>query len=101
MNDRIGKDLASEFLGAERPFLAWIRTGVAILSLLPILCGCSPAHLGFLDPQGPVAAAQRDHFWVVIAAVSIVVLPVLILRWMRGCVCAAPRPKVCDRPAGG
>ncbi|WP_170140457.1 cytochrome ubiquinol oxidase subunit II [Kushneria indalinina] len=33
---------------------------------------------GFMNPQGQVAEAQRYHFWVVIALVMIVVIPVII-----------------------
>lgn len=49
-----------------------------------VLCGlalddCSGPSLSFLDPQGPVAAAQREHFFEVLALLAIVVLPVLVL----------------------
>ncbi|WP_162617907.1 cytochrome c oxidase subunit II [Salinicola halophilus] len=55
--------------------------GVRAFGLLAVfaLAGCSDAHLTFLDPQGPVAAAQRHQFWLVIAVTSTVVLPVLVL----------------------
>lgn len=33
MSEKVEKGLASEFLAAERTFLAWIRTGIAVLSL--------------------------------------------------------------------
>lgn len=36
-------------------------------------------HLSFLDPQGPVAAAARDHFiWITAILVAFVALPVFI-----------------------
>ena len=49
------------------------------LAIMPLLAGCSHAHLSFLAPQGPIAAAQRDHFWLVIAITLVVVLPVFVL----------------------
>ncbi|OLO07597.1 hypothetical protein BTW08_12635 [Salinicola sp. MH3R3-1] len=48
-----------------------------LLSIL--LTGCSQTPISFLDPQGPVATAQRHQFGLIIALTSIVVLPVLIL----------------------
>lgn len=42
-------------------------------------CSSSTTHLSFLDPQGPIAAAQRTHLIVVVLLVLIVVLPVLVL----------------------
>ncbi|MCM2130084.1 cytochrome c oxidase subunit II [Larsenimonas rhizosphaerae] len=56
----------------------------AIVSCLALLAlsGCSSAP-GFLWPNGPVADAQRQHLWLVIALVMIVVLPVFILTpWL-------------------
>ncbi len=47
--------------------------------LIPMLAGCTSDTLSFLDPQGPIAAAQRDHFFAVIGLLMIVVLPVLVL----------------------
>lgn len=46
---------------------------------LALLAGCSPENLTFLDPQGPIAAAQRWHLFEVVALLMIVVLPVLVL----------------------
>jgi cytochrome o ubiquinol oxidase subunit 2 len=40
---------------------------------------CVPADLGFLDPQGPVAEAQRQHLAQVVLLVLIAALPVLVL----------------------
>ena len=57
-----------------RPPLYWL---VAVPLLLS---GCSSSsHLSFLDPQGPVAAAQRTHLIDVVLLMLIVVLPVLVL----------------------
>ncbi|SPJ33744.1 Cytochrome bo(3) ubiquinol oxidase subunit 2 [Kushneria phyllosphaerae] len=50
----------------------------ALLVLLILLSGCSANMPGFMNPQGPVAEAQRHHFWVIIALVMIVVIPVII-----------------------
>lgn len=50
-----------------------------LLVLTGTLAGCSDTHLTFLDPQGPIAAAQRHQFWLVVALTAIVVLPVLLL----------------------
>lgn len=43
------------------------------------LAGCTSEHSSFLDPQGPVAAAQRAHLFEVVGLLMIVVLPVLLL----------------------
>lgn len=62
------------------PRCRWI--GFAVF-MGAVLTGCSGSHLSFLDPQGPIAAAQRDHYWFVIALSMIVVLPVLVLTpWL-------------------
>ncbi len=45
---------------------------------LALLSGCDTGMPGFMNPQGPIAEAQRHHFWVVIALVMIVVIPVII-----------------------
>ncbi|PYE86180.1 ubiquinol oxidase subunit II [Pseudoroseicyclus aestuarii] len=49
--------------------------------LLPILLlagGCSPLRGGFLDAAGPVAEAQRGHFFALLGWMSIVTLPLFI-----------------------
>lgn len=43
-----------------------------------LLSGCVDNGASFMDPQGPVAAAQNIHFWQVTWISLIVVLPVLI-----------------------
>ncbi len=60
------------------------RVAVAIAAAciaLPLLAGCSgDLHLSFLDPQGPVASAQRWHFFLVVAALVVfVAIPVFVL----------------------
>ncbi|SFU65889.1 cytochrome bo3 quinol oxidase subunit 2 [Nitrosomonas eutropha] len=47
---------------------------------LVLLSGCnSTEHLSFLNPQGPIATAQSEHFWLVVAILFILIaLPVFI-----------------------
>jgi len=53
---------------------------LAVLLAPLVLGGASdPVHLSFLSPQGPVAAAQRLHIFVVMLIVCIVVVPVFVL----------------------
>jgi len=62
------------------------KLGTALVALLApfLLAGASdPVHLSFLNPQGPVAAAQRTHIFVVMLIVCIVVVPVFILTPRR------------------
>ncbi|RKR06693.1 cytochrome o ubiquinol oxidase subunit 2 [Kushneria sinocarnis] len=54
-----------------------IRCWITLLSIT-LLAGCSDGHISFLDPQGPIARAQYEHFWFVIGMCLIVVLPVFI-----------------------
>ena len=51
---------------------------VASLACL-VLAACSEQRVSFLDPAGPVAAAQRAHLIEVVALTMIAVLPVLVL----------------------
>lgn len=53
------------------------RWALALAALL-IINGCSTdRHLSFLDPQGPIAAAERTHFlWVVGILVVFVAVPI-------------------------
>ena len=68
------------------------RSAVACAALLTLLSGCSKApsppafadaHTGpaltFLVPYGPIAAAQREHFFEVVALLLFVVGPVLLV----------------------
>lgn len=52
----------------------------AIAGML-LLAGCTASGpgLSFLDPRGPIAAAERTHLYGVVAIVLIVVLPVIVL----------------------
>ncbi len=61
-------------------FLRWtsILRFVALVSAFGLV-SCSPLNSSFLDPYGPVAAAQRQLFLDVIAWMMIVVVPVFIL----------------------
>jgi cytochrome o ubiquinol oxidase subunit II len=69
--------------GAAAPFrsrAALWAAGPALFAPL-LLAGCSSAgaHLTFLDPQGPIALAERNHFAIVVLMLLIVVVPVLIM----------------------
>jgi cytochrome o ubiquinol oxidase subunit 2 len=63
------------------------------------VCGCSATGLGFLDPAGPVAYAQRELFGWVVGLSLVVVLPVILLtpvlvwryRYARKDACYQPR----------
>ena len=73
---------------------------LSIFSLIAFaLAGCSPLTSSFLDPSGPVAAAQRHLFFEVIGWMMIVVVPVFVLvplfawRYRRGNAAAQYRPE--------
>jgi cytochrome o ubiquinol oxidase subunit 2 len=53
--------------------------GLSITSLM--ISGCSTeTHLSFLDPQGPIAAAQRWHFYWVLGIMAVLVAgPIFLL----------------------
>jgi len=60
-----------------RMHLAWL---VSLMLTTYLLTGMSGAHAdSFLHAQGPVAAAQRHHFWQVVTVMMVVVLPVFLL----------------------
>jgi len=45
-----------------------------------LLAACGGTHLSFLDPQGPVADAQRWHFYWVLAVMAVMVAgPIFVL----------------------
>ena len=67
-----GKDL-------RRSFIRGVAHHVAPLLAVAALTACSQNKISFLDPQGPVADAQRGHFFYVIWLVLIVVMPVILL----------------------
>ena len=84
-------------MSIHRQGMAWRKIAglgllvLAGLAVLPMLSGCTGvAGISFLDPQGPVAAAQKAHLLKVTALSLIVVLPVLLLvpliawRYRRG-----------------
>lgn len=54
-------------------------TALVVVPLVAIGCASSGPEMSFLDPQGPVAAAQRSHLLQVIALLAIVVVPVFVL----------------------
>ncbi len=49
-----------------------------MVGAVALLSGCVEHGVTFMSPAGPVAAAQRDHFWQVTWISMIVVLPVII-----------------------
>lgn len=56
----------------------WLGLLVAVLLLTA--CSGDGAHLSFLDPQGPVADAERWHFYIVLGIMGILVAgPIFIL----------------------
>ena len=66
--------------GARRGFKRlsrWLTAGSSLL----LLAACSgPTHLSFLNPQGPIAEAQRWHFyWVTAIMLVLVAGPIFIL----------------------
>lgn len=59
------------------------RLGVAarnsvVCVLLLLLCSCSAANHGFLAAAGPVAQAERGHFFSIIGWMLIVVVPLFV-----------------------
>ncbi len=59
--------------------IAWGRWGVLCAVLLLAACA-SDTHLTFLNPQGPVADAQRWHFYVVLGVMAVLVAgPIFLL----------------------
>jgi cytochrome o ubiquinol oxidase subunit II len=56
------------------------RTRLAAL-FATLLCGCgSDRHLSFLNPQGPIAAIQRGHFFEVLTVLAVLVaMPIFLL----------------------
>ncbi|KAF0113426.1 MAG: cytochrome o ubiquinol oxidase subunit II [Rhodobacteraceae bacterium] len=82
--------------GARRAFLHWSSqlrpiggagarhaAGLATATLASaLLFGACPAlaqDLTFLDPAGPIARSELDHFWRIALISSVAVLPVLLL----------------------
>lgn len=63
--------------GQEKSPLRRNRAWPLVMSLI-LLSGCSEHMSGFMNPQGPVAEAQRHHFWVIVALVMIVIIPVIL-----------------------
>ncbi|TCS54466.1 cytochrome o ubiquinol oxidase subunit 2 [Primorskyibacter sedentarius] len=51
---------------------AWLLCGVLVLS------ACNEERNSFLDPAGPIAAAQRTHMFEVIAWTMIAIVPVFV-----------------------
>lgn len=64
---------------SARPKAA-LRSAVVALFAALLLAGCSShnTHVTFLNPQGPIALAERNHFAIVVLMLLIVVVPVLV-----------------------
>ena len=56
-----------------------ISKRLLISGVVIFLAGCSAANDSFLDPMGPIAAAQKDHLITVTLYSMIAMLPVIIL----------------------
>ncbi len=69
------KSIAKDWLEIIPRGLPWLPGAVLTLG------GCSDGtHLSFLDPQGPIATAQRWHFYEALAVlVTFVALPIFVL----------------------
>jgi cytochrome o ubiquinol oxidase subunit 2 len=73
-------------LRARRWRGSWILKGLILgrcilFALVPLLAACDGGtHLSFLDPQGPVADAQRWHFYEVLGVMAVLVAgPIFLL----------------------
>jgi cytochrome o ubiquinol oxidase subunit II len=76
----------------KQTYVRFALLAVLSVTLLAGLAGCSAhfappgfsstpakgAHVTFLYPQGPVAAAQRTHFFDILALLTVVVAPVFL-----------------------
>jgi cytochrome o ubiquinol oxidase subunit II len=90
---------------AVRPLRRWLArvpAGLFGLSIILLMVGgCSnETHLSFLDPQGPIAAAQRWHFYWVLGIMMVLVagpifllLPFFAWRYRYGAKSARYTPK--------
>ena len=81
---RLGDDSSSSQPHAARAKSGWAkalgRWVVPCLTLLMLTACAGSTHLSFLDPQGPVADAQRLHFyWVLGIMVVLVAGPIFLL----------------------
>lgn len=51
---------------------------LSLVGAVVLLSGCSDKRASFMTPDGPVAASQYHHFWLVTLISLIVVLPVIV-----------------------
>lgn len=96
-------------LGKMRRGTVAFRRSVAPCVLLLMVSACSGStHLSFLDPQGPVADAQRWHFYWVLGILAVFVagpifllLPFFVWRYRYGNKAARYTPRWADSKALG
>lgn len=94
-------------LGKMRRGTVAFRRSVAPCVLLLMVSACSGStHLSFLDPQGPVADAQRWHFYWVLGILAVFVagpifllLPFFVWRYRYGNKAAWYTPRWADSKA--
>jgi len=98
-----GGGTAPELAGTRLPVCAWhvdrptanfaqLACRLLLCVLFLVLAACSgDTHLTFLHPQGPIADAQREHFYTVLAVMAILVagpifllLPFFVWRYRYG-----------------
>lgn len=86
--------------GPHRIPASHVLHGFATAGVILLLSGCSNGrHLSFLDPQGPIAAAERTHFLVAVGILVVFValpiflfLPWVLWRYRLGAKSSAYRP---------
>ncbi|WP_232829454.1 cytochrome ubiquinol oxidase subunit II [Tropicimonas sp. IMCC34043] len=55
-----------------------MTAAIPLAMAIALMAGSAQAGIGFLSPEGPVAALQREQFWRIIVITMIVVVPVLL-----------------------
>lgn len=58
--------------------MAGVVRSAALLAGVPMLASCSPQPDSFLDPGGPIAAAQRAHLIEIVAWTMVAIVPVFV-----------------------
>ena len=100
---RVGRSVAANDARATTNVIRWTALARYLLPLITALllgaCGTGP-HLSFLNPQGPVADAQRWHFYEVLGVMAVLVagpifllLPFFAWRYRYGAKASRYTPK--------